>query len=86
MERPVDECVVDSFMLRPCRLHPLDFNIPANRGWRPKTQPIIVIDEETSMPVQPVTPVEHAITKVTGPSDSGDPRQPISKFILKRIP
>ena len=83
IERSAEECVVDKFMTQPCRMHPINFNIPANRGWRPYMVPIVISDDEDTLAIGStcVDPPDYSVTKVTRPTTSGQTAGPQSKYL-----
>lgn len=85
LERPAAECVTNNFLSAPCRLHPLSFDRPQNRGWRPSLETIVISDDDTVNLHSCAEPPEFAITKVTQPSETEGTASPKSKFdyILK---
>ena len=73
--------MVDKFLTMPCRMQPISFDIPNNRGWRPQQKPIEISDDESASPENSsIQPATYSITKVTSPGPSGGSAVPESKF------
>lgn len=68
-------------MMRRQRQNPLSFTAPVLADWRPSTVPLLVISDDEDEFKLP----QYAVTKVTHPSSSRDPKSMLYRVYFKII-
>ena len=79
MEKPYNESSISDFMMRRQRRNPLSFTAPVQINWRPSTVPLLVISDDEDDFKLP----QYAVTKVTHPSSSRDPKSELAQTLLR---